>query len=126
MGQFGLTAVEAVEIYKKGIVTSPAEAWDKSAQKNTPSETTQEKGCPRSTFLGLCEEGLICCIPQGNYTDSKDNKSYGIKAVDYLKNNPLFEKSSPIKLWEAIGNADKCHNQQMDVVIALWNAGVIK
>jgi hypothetical protein len=126
MGQFGRTAVEAVEIYKKGIVTSPAEAWNKSAQKNISSENTQEKGCPLSTFLGLCEEGLICGIPVDSYPDSKDNKSYGIKAVKCLKDNPLLANSSPVKLWEAIGNADKCHNQQMDVVIALWNAGVIK
>jgi hypothetical protein len=125
MGQFGITAVEAVELYKNGGANAPAKAWGKSVQKNVHSESTQEKGCPRNTFLGLCEEGLVCGIPKGNYTDSIDNKSYGIRAVACLKKNPLLA-NSPMKLWEAIGNADKCHNQQMDVVTALWNEVVIK
>jgi hypothetical protein len=47
----------------------------------------KKKGCPKGTFLGLCEEGLVKGIPKGNYTKSVKNKKYAIKAVTVLKQN---------------------------------------
>jgi hypothetical protein len=46
--------------------------------------SAQKKGCPRGAFLGLCEEGLVKGIPAGNYTTSKDNKAYAVRAAELL------------------------------------------
>ena len=37
------------------------------------SKSSQEKGCPKSAFLGLCEEGFIKEISKGKYTSSVKN-----------------------------------------------------
>jgi hypothetical protein len=43
----------------------------------------------------------------------------------HIKNNHGI-LISPAELWIAIGNKEKCHDSQMNVVCALWNAGMIK
>ena len=48
------------------------------------SVSAQKKGCPRGAFLGLCEDGLVKGIPAGNYTVSKDNKAYAVRAAELL------------------------------------------
>ena len=55
--KYGKTAINAVEYYK--IFNCPIEAWEKAAKQTFESKSSQEKSCPKSTFLGLCEEGLI-------------------------------------------------------------------
>ncbi|MGC5328753.1 DUF6979 family protein [Brevibacillus sp. SYSU BS000544] len=57
-------------------------------------------------------------VAQGKYSRSKDNKSYALKGVESLKQNPSFAQS-PSSLWKAIG-IPISHNYQMDVVISLW------
>lgn len=54
----------------------------------------KKKGCPRNAFLGLYEEGLVKGIPSGNYTRSKKNKEYAIKAVKILKGAPELSSNS--------------------------------
>jgi hypothetical protein len=122
MADFGYVAIQAHELCKNGI--NPREAWDKACKKLGFSETMQKKGCPKSTFLGLCEEGLVKDIPKGSYTRSKKNKQYGLKAIDSLIKNYNLARL-PEKLWEAIGSPCKTYNQQMHVVIALWKNNLI-
>ena len=84
------------------------------------SVTLREKACPRATFLGLCQSGKVCSVPAGKYTKSLANTSYALKAVETLSEDSSLSKE-PEKLWEAvIGNEEKRHNSQMDVVTALW------
>jgi hypothetical protein len=101
MADFGCVAIQAHKLCKNGI--NPREAWDEVCKKLGFSETMQKKDCPKSTFLGLCEEGLVKDIPEGSYTRSKKNKTYGLKAIDRLIENHNLARSSE-KLWEAIGN----------------------
>jgi hypothetical protein len=126
MNKYGQAALEAVEIYKSGKVDSPKLAWEEATSKIFGKGTSsQVKGCPRDTFLGLCEEGLVKGIPKGNYTRSKKNKAYAFRAVTLLRTNPVFKDDSQ-GLWGAILNGEqKVHNSQMDVVTALWKKGVI-
>jgi hypothetical protein len=123
MGQYGNVAVEAYQLCIKG--THPVDAWFKACEKQSLTPSEQEKGCPKNTFLGLCEEGFVKGVAKGHYTKSVKNKAYGLKAVAWLFEHPNAE-ITPKKLWEEIGNSGKKHNQQMDVVIALWDAGLME
>ena len=65
--------------------TNPVARWDSAMETLYPtSPTARKKGCPRGAFLGLCEEGLVKGIPAGNYTASKDDKAYAVRAAALL------------------------------------------
>ena len=113
-----LKATRMLETY------SPQEAWTMASQKVFPhSLASRNKGCPKSVFLGLCEEGLVRGATVGNYTRSKLNKQYALKALDLLQNNTDLSLDVNA-LWKLIV-PNKKSNSQMDVVIALWNNNLI-
>jgi hypothetical protein len=128
VGKYGEAAIKAVNLIKEDInLDNPITAWDIVTKEifgvGTPS---QVKVCPRNTFLGLCEAGLIQGISKGTYTKSKKNKAYGLKAISLIESDIslLINQRS---LWElTTGNNTKVHNSQMDVVVSLWNKQLIK
>ncbi len=125
MGKYGKSAEIATNLLISKKVNDPAEAWELAVAKVFPdSKSSREKGCPRSTFLGLCEDGYIIGTEEGNYTRSKKNKDYALKAVSLLGINPELDAKALWKL--VIDGANKQHNSQMDVVITLWNNKLIK
>jgi hypothetical protein len=116
--KYGLTAIKALEIYK--VEESLRESWFSAAVELFDSESSQNKGCPRSTFLVLCEDGLIKNISNGDYeSNSTKNKYHVIEAVAFLKENNV-ESISTKELWSKLNIGNKSHNSQMDVVLALW------
>lgn len=123
MSRYGDVAVRAVTIVAEDNV-SPKSAWEKAVREFYPSsESSQWKACPRNTFLGLCEDGIIDGVKNGDYCRSKNNKEYALRAVALLTKNPelaLDEK----ELWSRVGGTTT-PNSQMDIVISLWNAGLI-
>jgi hypothetical protein len=121
--KYGQTALKALQNYKS--TYSIKEIYERTATEVFETKSSQEKGCPKNTFLGLCEDGLVKGIPKGNYTKSVKNKEYALKAIEILKQNTqtLF---SPKELWEQLKLGDKKSNSQMDVVLALWEADLIK
>lgn len=121
MGIFGKIAVRAVELIQSGLVQDPEGAWEKGAMEFSRSESTQNKGCPRDSFLGLCEEGMVKGVPPGTYTRSKKNKQYAVSAVRLLaKSESLPTKS---ELWAKI--TDTAHQGQLDVAYELWQRDLI-
>jgi hypothetical protein len=129
MNKYGQAAISAIKLIENKQALTPIDAWSISTSaifgKGTSS---QKKGCPKSAFIGLCEVGLVLGIPQGSYAErdnSQINKEYAIKAVELLRMNPglvNYKRS----LWEAVMNGEvKQHNSQMDVVLALWENGLI-
>jgi hypothetical protein len=122
MNKYGQTALKAVQNYKDS--NSITETYASAAKEIFETKSSQEKGCPKGTFLGLCEEGLVKGIPKGNYTKSVKNKKYALKAVEILKQNTQTT-FSPKELWEQLKLGDKRSNSQMDVVLALWENGLI-
>jgi len=101
------------------------DAWVKVCEKVFPnSPSSIKKSCPKDTFLGLCEEGLVKNIPQGNYTKSIKNKKYAINAVKILKENPSYSNNKNT-LWKKVAGKNKTHNSQMDVVIALYKNNLL-
>lgn len=88
------------------------------------SPAAREKGGPRGAFLGLCEEGLIKGIPAGRYSASKESKAYAVSAVALLAEGS--QRWSVTTLWQAVtDDAEKKHSSQIDIVLALWNNGLI-
>jgi hypothetical protein len=100
---------------------NPVARWESAMEKLYPtSAAARKKACPRGAFLGLCEEGLVIGIPAGRYTTSKDDKAYAVRAVALLTEGT--QHCSTSALWRAVTNgAEKAHNSQMDIVLALWN-----
>jgi hypothetical protein len=123
MNKYGQTVLKAVQNYKDS--NSIAETYARAAKEIFETKSSQEKGCPKGTFLGLCEEGFVKGIPKGIYTKSVKNKEYALKAVAILKQNTQTT-FSPKELWEKLELGDKRSNSQMDVVLALWEADLIK
>jgi hypothetical protein len=123
MGKFGDAAIRATELCVRTSPPSPQKAWNRAVAETFPESPSQrEKSCPRGTFLGLCEAGCIKNVPTGRYTRSKRNKDYAVAGV-----RKLFEQGAPLTplgLWESVTNYLE-HNSQMDVVLALWHAGLL-
>lgn len=126
MLEFGEVAIRATDIAKSG-GCQPAEAWNEAVSAVFPhSKSLQDKSCPRATFLGLCEDGLVVGIPAGSYTRSRDNKAYALTAVECLNANPRLSDVGPDALWKKVmAGQEKAHNSQMDVVLTLWKRGLI-
>jgi hypothetical protein len=121
--RYGQAAILAAQQGPSGL--SPVARWESALEKLYPtSPVARMKGGPRGAFLGLCEEGLVKDIPPGDYTRSKDNKTYAIRAVALLKEASRHWSRSA--LWQAVTDGvEKKENGQIDVVLALWNNGLI-
>ncbi len=126
MGKYGLTAKIAADLLMANKAYDPIEAWRTAASQVFPNSlSSQVKSCPRSTFLGLCENGYIPNVAEGNYTRSKKNKTYAIKALSFIADNPEL-LSDKDKLWSKVLDGEKKQqNSQMDIIITLWNNGII-
>lgn len=94
------------------------------ALSKAPEIPPTRKGCPKGAFLGICEEGLVQGIRPGQYTRSKDNKRYAVEAIKALKETPSLT-GDPDALWRAVPDHPLNENGQMDVVISLWERGLI-
>ncbi len=125
--KYGEAAIEAVKLLNKTESIKPKEAWELSTQKIFGEETpAQKKSCPKDTFLTICEKGKLKKIKPGNYTKSKKNKSYALHAIQLIEKKPTLA-SNPNVLWSLIPDCKgKKSNNQMDVVVSLWNSGYWK
>jgi hypothetical protein len=120
-GKFGEAAQRAAELSRKG--WDPIDAWESVVRTIFPdSPAYQKKGCPKSAFLGLAEAGHIAGVAPGKYTSSTENKRYAIEALRLLQRERDLA-GKPEELWRrAARSATIKHNEQMDVVIGLWEA----
>jgi hypothetical protein len=126
MGKFGEVAVEATRRLNSAEVSDPREAWHSAAQALGCSQDMAVKSCPRSAYLGLCEEGLVNGAPRGRWTKSVDNKRYAVDAVRSLRKCPSWLYKPTTCLWrEVIQPRIIRHNDQIDVVFELWRNGLI-
>lgn len=126
MAAYGNAAVRAVTLYVAGKASSIVDGWEIATRELFDTESARKKGCPRTTFLGICEGGNVLGVPPGEYnTKMSDNKQYGLKAIAVLRSNPVLADDQ-MSLWKKIGNETLKPNSQMDVVTALWKAELIK
>jgi len=129
VAQFANVAIKAQEKVTSKKMNAN-DAWNDAARENNMSESSKKKGCPKESFLGLCQEGKVKGVPSGQYTRSGCNKRYVVKAVEVLKRKPILQDNRSL-LWrtvlEELGeDRGKKHNQQMDVVLALWKNHLIQ
>lgn len=126
MAAYGNAAVRAVALYTAGKASSIVDGWEIATREFFNTESAQKKVCPRTTFLGICEGGNVHGVPSGEYnTKLSDNKQYGLKAIAALRSNPMLADDQAL-LWKKIGNDKLKPNSQMEVVTALWKAGLIR
>ncbi len=130
MGQFGRASILAVDICKRDAL-SPAVAWRIACSEKISSVNSRKKGCPRATFLGMVRAGLINGIAAGvdACCQSSKNGQYAAVAVGVLRESPMLAKNENV-LWKTVmgklGQAsNKAPNNQMDIVISLWNQGLV-
>ncbi|HEY5232000.1 MAG TPA: hypothetical protein VIK35_00500 [Verrucomicrobiae bacterium] len=119
MNAYGKAALAAAQDCERNH-RSPTVAWSDAVKKEFPkSKRSQEKCCPRGAFLGLCEAGLVRGVPRGDYIGPTLNAQYAIAAVTQLWKEPSLANDA-LKLWRRVTPGLKTPNQQMNVVIALW------
>ena len=132
MGGFGTAALKAHKLATGTQPLDPSDAWDQATTSIWGGGTSsQVKSCPRDAFLGLCEAGRVRGGSPGNYTRSLKNKDYAVKAADMLKANPSLVSLKERGLWQKVMKSlgepvGKVHNQQMDVVLTLFQSGHIR
>ena len=119
--QVALLAMDRIKSYNE----MPEIAWENASLKIFKAKTSgQKKGCPKNSFLGLCEEGMIKGVLQGKYCKKSNsvNKNYVIKALDLICKDKSLIKDK-IGLWRKI--TDINYNQQLDVLFILIKNGYI-
>ena len=117
-------ALCAVDQLQRNADINPSEAWNKAACIFYPeNEAARKKSCPRSSFLGLCEKGLVRGVRSGSYLEKgrEENKKDAIKGLELLRQDCSLSKLSGCELWKQIA-PQKTYNHQMDVVLALFKA----
>lgn len=125
MGKYGQVAELAAQLLAEPNAISPRNAWQSAVARVFPeSKSSQAKGCPRDSFLALCEIGVVKNVPPGNYTRSTKNKSYVVRALEALRGDGTLSGDD---LWGIVmDGARKKPNGQMDVVIMLFRKGLIR
>jgi hypothetical protein len=121
--RYGEAAILAA---RQGIYgTSATARWELALEKLYPtSPVARKKGAPRGAFLGLCEDGLVQGIPAGDYSASKLNKGYAVRAIALLLEGAQHWSKSA--LWQSVTDGSgKEENGQIDIVLALWNNNLI-
>ena len=123
--KYAKAAVNAVLHFQNNSVNI-VQSWQYAVREQFPNQIeSQKKGCPKSAFLGLCEDGFVKGVPVGNYTRRTLNKSYAVKAVSILKANRNSSINSK-QLWELVMDGEsKTPNLQMDVVLALAESDLL-
>ncbi|HDR2788423.1 MULTISPECIES: DUF6979 family protein [Enterobacter] len=120
---YGVITLNAVELIRQRF--TPVEAWSQAV-------AGKEKACPKSAFLGLCQFGWVKDVPAGEYLSTRalagPNKDYTIRAAQLLLAEPDADYT-PQALWTlSIADCSQLpanHNQQMNVVLALKEAGLL-
>jgi hypothetical protein len=121
MGKYGEVSVKATCLLVSAKVTDPREAWD-SAERTI---FTYSKHCPRSAYVGLCEERMVKGVQGGRWLTSDVNKSYAVRAVEALRDDPTW-LDRKTDLWRFVSRSpNKVPNGQLDVVFGLWRKGLI-
>ncbi|UJR61902.1 DUF6979 family protein [Dickeya zeae] len=130
MGIYGETAVAVASAYDSSNKPDPRECWEYSITLFTDSRDSQKKPCPKSAFLGLCQDGYVKGIPKGDYLPpDSPNKRYAVVAAQWVLKDP-GRKYSKAELWRIATkdcpDAAENENRQIDVVLALKEAGLLQ
>ncbi len=121
MSRHGEAAVAATRLVVARQL-SPRDAWSKAIAEQPGG---YDKNCPRTTYLTLCGEGFIRGVPPGRYAQGRENATYAIALVRLLIEDGSRVDEPEAVLWKLVGAGDTHRNGQVEVVKALWRAGLI-
>lgn len=124
MGIYGKAALKAAALLRENKNANPETIWEKAVAEFTDSVNSIYKGCPKNTFLGLLYAKKIQGLENVLQTpfESKEQE-YALKACELLKEHPEHAAESRGKFWDRISHT--AHQQQLDVVFAFYNAGLL-
>jgi hypothetical protein len=127
MSKFGTAAEIAAKTAAQAGNINPRIAWKLAVAKVfRDSRSSQLKSCPRDAFLALCEFGAVENIMGGSYTRSVKNRNYAKRALEAIRQDSSLLGDEK-RLWRIATNPEiKKHNQQMDVVVTLFNLGLVR
>lgn len=128
MSDYAEVAVRAVSKLHSGKPISAREAWDNSAAEVFPqSASVRSKGCPRTTFLTLCDSGAVKGLLAAGVVRNSENARHALDCLALLAQHPNYVAMNPRKLWELVTRASgKQYNQQMHVILGLAQAGLLR
>jgi benzoyl-CoA reductase/2-hydroxyglutaryl-CoA dehydratase subunit BcrC/BadD/HgdB len=118
MNKYACVALKAAEYVENK--QSPEDAWEQaSCEIFGEGTSSQKKTCPKNAFLGLY-----------NCNNTTKNAEYAREAMEYLlerypnQNADMATRELWKKVLEKLSeDLSKTHNQQMNVVLALYNSG---
>jgi hypothetical protein len=126
MGMYGRAAIKAVQMIQQGSPSNPESAWDRAIALETASPDSRKKSCPRGAFLGLCSAGVINGVKGHASLELGSNGDYARRMVKALRSDEEVA-SDRKRLWRlGARKSKKDENGQVDVVLALWNEGLIE
>ena len=133
MGKYGSTAIRTATLLAAGAESAEG-AWSEVAAKVFPdAPEARKKTCPREAFLGLCQEGLLVGVPHTvcRREDGRRNRLYSVTAANLLATDAELAVKGKRELWRRVlehtgSDPNKRANEQMDVVLSLWDAGMIR
>ncbi|BEE13716.1 MULTISPECIES: DUF6979 family protein [Aeromonas] len=130
-GKYGGAALRAVHLMVQNNY-GHATAWDMAIAEAFGGDisTGKFKNNPKVTFLTLCSLGCISCIMPVHYVAATKTRAYVLAAIDLLSHKDITKPINPEQLWLEVISACKSgkvvkHNNQMDVILTLWYAGVL-
>lgn len=115
--QYSLVAEKAYKYMLENKMDA-GKAWDRAARDLISSEESRKKGCPRNTFIGICNSGSLNNIGPIPGNDSI-NFQYAQFAIDAWKKNKGISKTDMWKQVVSHFNKAKGHQGQLDVVLGL-------
>lgn len=125
MAHYGEAAVWAARMIAEEHISRQA-AWERAAARLNPfSSDAATKGCPRTTFLTLCEEGYVRGVQPGHYADGRENAGHVLALARLLVEDSDLADSSTARLWKMAGGGAKKENGQVEVAVALCRAGLL-
>lgn len=94
--------------------------WKDSCKELGLTESLMKKGCPKNAFLGCLKVNNLELNIKWKDEKIGKNQMYSILALKILeKNGDIYSFK---ELWREIGNGEKKHNSQMNVVLTFWRA----
>ena len=124
MARYGEVATLAARTSRRGV--HPVQAWNTAAARIYGDQrASRDKSWPKSAFLGLAEEGLISGVQRGATLDPVTTNATPWKACGCSNRS---QRCPPILMrcgGRVMAGERKQHNEQMEVVAALWVAGDI-
>ncbi|MCH2100425.1 MAG: hypothetical protein MK209_00665 [Planctomycetes bacterium] len=104
----------------------PEDAWAvMAAELYAGIPALQERGCGRSTFLGLCVAGVVRGVEVSDCLGAKKDQAYALRALKILNEDPTLAHNQDM-LWRLVTEGRVIrHNGQMDVVCTLFRADLL-